>query len=176
MADKNKTLYYLDELTDYKVADNYCDVRGWEVKDADNRTIGKVDNLLVNKEAERVVYLDVQVDKSLIEDGHETYSVPAGNGVHEFLDKDGDDHIIIPIGMATLDEENHKVICNEINYKTFTKTSRFSKGKGTSIDRVFELNVFRLYVPNDKMNDSTIEDGIFYKRKEFDNSFKERNR
>ncbi len=173
MAGKNKTLYYLDELSDYKVADDYCDVRGWEVKDADNRTIGKVDDLLVNKEAERVVYLDVQVDKSVIEDGHETYSVPAGNGVHEFLDKDGDDHIIIPIGMATLDEESKKVICNEINYKTFTKTSRFSKG--TNIDRVYELNVFRFYMPDNQMSDSTIEGDTFYKRKEFDNPLQGRN-
>lgn len=173
MTDKNKKLYYLDELSDYKVADDYCDVRGWEVKDADDRTIGKVDDLLVNKEAERVVYLDVQVDKSVIEDGHETYSVPAGNGVHGFLDKDGDDHIIIPVGMATLDEENRKVLCNEINYKTFTKTSRFSKG--TNIDRAFELSVFRLYVPEHQMNDSALEDDTFYKRKEFDNSFAERN-
>jgi hypothetical protein len=34
-----------------------------DVKDANNRIIGKVDHLLVNKTAERVVYLDVEVDK-----------------------------------------------------------------------------------------------------------------
>jgi hypothetical protein len=38
MPDKNKNLYYLDELPDYKIEDNYCDVRGWEVQDADSRT------------------------------------------------------------------------------------------------------------------------------------------
>ncbi len=55
MTDKNKNLYYLHELSDYKVADNYADVRGWEVKDAGNRTIGQVEGLIVNKKAERVV-------------------------------------------------------------------------------------------------------------------------
>jgi hypothetical protein len=43
------------------------------VKDANNRIIGKVDHLLVNKTAERVVYLDVEVDTTVIEEGHETY-------------------------------------------------------------------------------------------------------
>jgi hypothetical protein len=45
----------------------------WDVKDANNRIIGKVDHLLVNKTAERVVYLDVEVDTTVIEEGHETY-------------------------------------------------------------------------------------------------------
>jgi hypothetical protein len=62
MTDTNKNLFNLDELSGYKVAENYSDVRGWDVKDANNRTIGKVDHLLVNKTAERVVYLDVEVD------------------------------------------------------------------------------------------------------------------
>jgi hypothetical protein len=43
------------------------------MKDANNRIIGKVDHLLVNKTAERVVYLDVEVDTTVIEEGHETY-------------------------------------------------------------------------------------------------------
>lgn len=76
MPDKNRNLYYLHELSDYKVAFDYCDVRGWEVKDAEDRTIGKVDNLLVNKQSERVVYLDVEVDEAVIEEGHKTYEVP----------------------------------------------------------------------------------------------------
>ncbi len=59
----NKHLFYLNELSDYKVASDDPDVRGWKVKDSDNRVIGKVDNLLVNKNTERVVYLDVVLDK-----------------------------------------------------------------------------------------------------------------
>ncbi|MDQ6845481.1 MAG: PRC-barrel domain-containing protein [Bacteroidota bacterium] len=105
MADKNKNLYYLHELSGYKVADDYPDVRDWEVQDANGRLVGKVDGLLVNKTAERVVYLDVEVDKSIIEEGHETYASPASDGVHEFLNKDGESHLIIPIGMVDLDED-----------------------------------------------------------------------
>ncbi len=154
MTDKNKKLYYLDELSNYKVADNYCDVRGWEVEDANNRTIGKVDNLLVNKEAQRVLYLDAELDKSVIEDGYETSDAGDGSKVYEFLSKDGDNHIIIPVEMARLDEKNKKVICDEIHYKTFAKVTRFSKG--TDIDDVYELTVLRHYVPDNEMDDNIL--------------------
>lgn len=151
MTDKNRNLYYLHELSDYKVADDYTDVRGWKVEDADKRTIGKVDNLLVDKKEKRVIYLDVEVDESVIQDGYKTYEVPASEGVHGFLNKDGDNHIIIPIEMASLDEANRKVRTNEINFKTFTTTRRFSKG--TDIDREFELFVLQSYLPDKKYNE-----------------------
>ncbi len=163
-----KNLYYLDELSDYKVAADDCDVRGWEVKDADNRTIGKVDNLLVNKKAERVVYLDVAVNKDLIEEGHEPYAVSAGEGIHEFLDKDGDDHIIIPIGMAKLEEENKTVLTNEINHSTFTKTNRFSKK--TTINREFEITVMHNYLPGYIVGEPSVVSDDFYDGKAFENT------
>ncbi|MBD0361091.1 MAG: PRC-barrel domain-containing protein, partial [Nitrososphaeraceae archaeon] len=101
-----RNISYLDELSNYIVAADDYDVRGWKVKDADNLTIGKVDDLLVNKKAERVVYLDVDVDKSLLEDEDDTDKIPAVDGAYGFMNKDGDNHLIIPIGMVRLDEEN----------------------------------------------------------------------
>ncbi|MGK2863090.1 MAG: PRC-barrel domain-containing protein [Chitinophagaceae bacterium] len=165
---EEKNLYYLDELSDYKVAEDYCDVRGWEVKDADNRTIGKVDNLMVNKKAERVVYLDVEVDEGIIEAGHETYSSPASEGVHEFLNKDGDNHIIIPVGMISLDEKNEIVLTNEINHSTFAKTNRFSKG--AVINREYEIILLRNYVPSTIVDKPSSVSGNFYDGKEFENT------
>ena len=113
MADKN--LYYLHELSDYKVDSDYPDVRGWKVKDADNKTVGKVDNLLVNKSTERVVYLDVEVDESLLGEDTKTLAASAGEGVHGFINKEGEDHLIIPIGLAGLNEDEKLVLCNNIN-------------------------------------------------------------
>ncbi len=171
MTDNNKELFYLDELPGYKVVDDYCDVKGWEVKDAANRTIGKVDDMLVNKIEERVVYLDVEVDENLIEEGHKTYAVPANEGVHEFLNKDGDDHLIIPIGLAILDEENKMVLCNEINYKTFSNAGRFKKGN--SINREFERKTIQHFIPGTNvMTDHYNISDSFYNGKEFENTFK----
>src|SRR5690606_7609089 len=104
-ANKNKILFYLDEISEYKVAYYFHYIKGWDVRDSDNRVIGKVDRLLVNKVAERVVYIDVEVDQTIIEHGHDPYAGTT-TGVHEFLNKDGDNHLIIPIGMIIIDEEN----------------------------------------------------------------------
>ncbi|QJP35459.1 photosystem reaction center subunit H [Nonlabens sp. Ci31] len=165
MKDKNKNLYYLHEISDYKVADSYPDVRDWEVIDADNRTIGKVDGLLVSKEADRVVYLDVEVDTSLIETGHETYAAPAKKGVHEFLNEEGENHLIIPIGMVTLDEENNKVHSKQIDYSTFAKTKRFKNG--VDLERSYELTILTHYSPYNNFDEESDSENEFYNRKEY---------
>jgi len=165
MTDKNKNLYYLHDLSEYKVADEYVDIRDWDVIDADKRTIGKVGGLLVNKQAERVVYLDVEVDESLIEAGHETYATPANEGVHEFLNKDGENHLIIPIGMVTLDEYNKIVYTDQINYNTFAKTKRFTKG--VEIEKSYELMVLPHYLPDNQFQEEGDTINQFYNRKEF---------
>jgi hypothetical protein len=171
MTDKNKNLFNLDELSGYKVADDYSDVRGWDVKDANNRTIGKVDHLLVNKIAERVVYLDVEVDESLIEEGYNTYQNRVSDGVHEFLNKDGENHLIIPIGMAIIDERNKLVNTDQIDSSTFAKAKRFRKGD--VIDFGYELNVIRHFRGDNTIHTSNKIDG-FYNREEFNNTFHRR--
>lgn len=169
MSDQTKNLFYLEELSDYKVDDDYCDVRGWTIIDADNRNIGKVTNLLVNKIAERVVYLDVEVDKTLIEDGYNTYQVPANEGVHGFINKEGEDHLIVPIGMVDLDEENKNVLTNQIDYTTFAKAKRFNKEN--EIDADYELTLFRHYV-GDESGESANWNSEIYERKEFNNTLR----
>lgn len=167
MSNINKNLFNLDELSGYKVASNYSDVRGWEVKDKNSRTIGKVEHLLVNKTAERVVYLDVEVDTSIIEEGHKTYQDRVGDGIHEFLNKEGENHLIIPIGMASIDEKNKLVIANQIDSSTFAQTKRFKKG--ADIDFDYELNLVRHYKGDTTIQSSNSVDG-FYDREEFNNT------
>jgi len=164
MSDDNKNLYYLEELSDYEVASDYSDVRGWDVTDAADRKIGKVTNLLVNKEEKRVVYLDVEVDKTLIDEGYETYQAPASAGVHGFVNKESDDHLIVPIGMVELDEAQKKVVSNKIDYEIFTRARRFSRG--AEIKREYELVLLQQYSGE---KTETISPGTqdFYKRKEF---------
>ncbi|HET8886584.1 MAG TPA: photosystem reaction center subunit H [Salinimicrobium sp.] len=162
-----KNLFYLDELDDYKVASEDPDVRGWEVKDANRRTIGRVDNLLVNPNSERVVYLDVEVDNSIIEADHDPYQNSAREGVHEFINSDGENHVIVPVGMARLDRENNCVLTNEITQDTFAKTNRFRKGE--DIDRDYEIYVIDHYRGRDRNATSADRsDDSFYTGNEFD--------
>ncbi len=165
---KNKNLFYLDELSDYKVASDYPDIKGWDVRDSDNRVIGKVDRLLVNKIAERVVYIDVEVDHTIIEHGHDPYAGTT-TGVHEFLNKDGDNHLIIPIGMIIIDEENKIVHSAQIDHTTFSKMPRFKSG--SDINNDYEANVYRKYTGNNDFDESFVaNEQEFYSRKEFDGS------
>ncbi|HCE57789.1 MAG TPA: photosystem reaction center subunit H [Prolixibacteraceae bacterium] len=171
MSDTIKNLFNLEDLSDYKVAEGYSDIRGWDVKDANNRTIGKVDHLLVDKMAKRVVYLDVEVDESIIEDGFDTYQNPVSEGVHEFLNREGENHLIIPIGMSSIDENHKLVTTQQIDSSTFAKAKRFKKGD--VIDFGYELNTVRHYRGDNTIHNSNTVEG-FYNREEFNNTFHKR--
>jgi uncharacterized protein (TIGR02271 family) len=84
----------LDQMDDFKVADGDPDVRGWTVLGSDNRKIGKVDNLLIDRSAMKVRYLDVDVDNDLVEDR--------------------DRHVLIPIGYARLNNDDDSILVQEM--------------------------------------------------------------
>lgn len=143
MKEQKKHLYYLDELSDYKVDNHYPDVSGWIVKDRDNRVIGKVDNLLVNKNLLKVVYLDVEVDKTILDADYDPYSNSQNSEVREYVNKEGENHVIIPVGMVHIHEDQKYVHTESINYQTFAETKRFSSG--SNLDREYEVNVLESY-------------------------------
>jgi uncharacterized protein (TIGR02271 family) len=90
MAMERNTIVPLNELPDFEVADGDPDVRGWEVMSADGRRIGEVDQLLVDSEAMKVRYLDVDLDDEM----------SAGEARH----------VLIPIGYARLQEDSDRVV------------------------------------------------------------------
>ncbi|HSP11389.1 MAG TPA: hypothetical protein VLO29_02595 [Salegentibacter sp.] len=140
---KEKHLYYLSELKDYKVAGGYPDIRGWEVRDSDRRVVGKVDNLLVNRNIDRVVYLDIDVDQTIIDARHDPFGTPADPEIKEFVNGEGENHLIIPIGLVELDEDEKFVFTSRITYKTFADTKRVEKG--AHLDRDYEEVVLSSY-------------------------------
>jgi sporulation protein YlmC with PRC-barrel domain len=82
----------LDELDDFQVAEGDPDVRGWEVIASDGRKIGEVDELLVDVQAMKVRYLDVDLSREIV----------AGA-------RGEDRHVLIPIGYARLEAEESRV-------------------------------------------------------------------
>ncbi len=156
MKEQKKHLYYLDELSDYKVDSHYSDVSGWSVKDRDNRVIGKVVNLLVNKNLLKVVYLDVEVDKTIIDADYDPYSNSQNSEVREYVNKEGENHVIIPVGMVHIHEDQKFVHTESINYQTFAETKRFSSG--ANLDREYEVNVLESYRRTNQDNHLTDND------------------
>jgi photosynthetic reaction center H subunit len=81
----------LSGLDDYEVADGYPEVRGWEVRDAADRAIGRVHDLLVDIAALRVRYLDVELAPS-------------------FAQSEADRRVLIPVERADLDGAGDHVL------------------------------------------------------------------
>jgi uncharacterized protein (TIGR02271 family) len=92
MADaRTSGIYPLDELDDFKVADDDIDPRGWSVYSQDGQKLGEVKELLVDTAAMKVRYLDVELDRDL-----------AG------ADRDNR-HVLFPVGTARLDDADDRV-------------------------------------------------------------------
>lgn len=90
MSAINERIIPLDEMDRFEVAEGDPDVRGWHVFAADGVRVGAVDELLVDTEALKVRYLDVELDET--------------EGAEE------DRHILIPIGFARLAEVDDHIL------------------------------------------------------------------
>jgi len=85
----------LRDLTEFEVADGNADVRGWAVRGGDGKKFGEVFELIVDAEALKVRYLDVELDAALQVNEHER-------------------HILLPIGVAALDEEGDNIFVTSL--------------------------------------------------------------
>lgn len=105
----------LNQLSGYKVADGEPDIRGWEVLGADGRRLGRVDDLLVDTQANKVRYVDVD-----------------GEGRH----------VTIPIGYATLERERREVVVDRLGDEQFSALPAYDRGP---ITRDFEERVSQAF-------------------------------
>ncbi len=112
---QNRRLVYLEDLKDYKMADGDPDVRGWNIHDANNDNVGVISGLIVDPEKEKVVYLDVDIRDDIIAADHDPFDARHYDNIREYQDKEGDIHMIVPIGAAHVDRVNKKVLADGIN-------------------------------------------------------------
>lgn len=88
--DVTSRLVHLDDVDDFKVADGDPDIRGWDVRTADGRRIGRVEDLIVDTGLMKVRYIEAKLDR-------------------EITHTDDDRHVLIPIGTARLDDDEDDV-------------------------------------------------------------------
>ncbi|MBO2011968.1 PRC-barrel domain-containing protein [Hymenobacter negativus] len=86
----------LRDLTDFEVADDNPDVRGWTVRGNDGQALGTVHELIVEPEAMKVRYLDVELDPRF--------------HINEY-----ENHILLPIGVAAIDTDDDNVFVPALN-------------------------------------------------------------
>lgn len=85
----------MNQLKDFKISKGNPDVRGWEVLAGDGKTIGKVNDLLIDTDSNRARYLDVKL------------------GDH-ILDVDRTMHVLVPIGYAILQADDDRVFVEKV--------------------------------------------------------------
>ncbi|SHI30845.1 PRC-barrel domain-containing protein [Hymenobacter daecheongensis DSM 21074] len=89
----------LRDLTEFEVADGNPDVRGWSVRGGDGKKFGEVFELIVDSQALKVRYLDIELDAALQINEHER-------------------HILLPIGVAALDEDGDNVFVTSLTQES----------------------------------------------------------
>jgi len=124
---EHKRLFYLHDLEDWKVHHDDTDVRGWDVKLGTNQKVGEIENLIVDKAAEMVRYLEVTGDSDFYNDYRDNgYYLDRDSD--RVFDADHDEHFIVPIGMARLDHSNRCVIVEGVQAEVFGKVPRYRRG------------------------------------------------
>ena len=112
----------LEELHDYKVADGDPDIRGWEVRSFDGTRVGRVASLVVDTDALKVRYIEVDLDRAA-------------------LGLDHDRHAVLPIGTARLDDAHDLVFLGASS--TMSELTALSDRERRPLDRDRELALLR---------------------------------
>ena len=144
----------LKDLGDYEVAEGYPDPRGWTVRSADGREVGKVRDLIVDTGSMRTRYLAVRLDDDFTGD----------------RGPDDDRDVLIPIGAARLDDEDDDVILNDV---TADRIATLPAYDTRSLTRDHETEVRRHFSSGDAMSAGAIGAGAtagsgFYDHDQFD--------
>lgn len=111
----------LRDLPDIEVADNNPDVRNWNVRGGDGKKIGEVFELIVEPDAMKVRYLDIELDAAL--------------NVNE-----RDRHILVPIGAAALDEDGDNVFIPSLTLESVLEYPPYAE---IHISREYEQAMLR---------------------------------
>ena len=146
----NAILRRLRDLTDFEVADDNPDVRGWTVRGNDGQALGTVHELIVDVEALKVRYLDVELDG-------------------RFQINEHDNHILLPIGAASLDDDGDNVFVPALNAESVLSYPPYAE---IQIAREYEEAMLRALGKG-----SGHANPLFYEQDSFDaNSFYNRRR
>ena len=124
----------LRDLTDFEVADDNPDVRGWTVRGNDGQALGIVFELIVDPEVLKVRYLDIELDA-------------------RFQIKEYENHILLPVGVASLDAEGDNVFVPALNAESVLNYPPYVE---IQVTRTYETAMMRA------LGLEPVPDGDFY--------------
>lgn len=126
----------LQELkrSDFDIVDGEPDIRGWDVKNAQGKKIGEVEELIVDAQQKKVRYMVVDLDDNE-------------------LDIDDDREVLIPIGLAQLHKEDDDVILPNVQVAQLGNLPDYDED---SLDETVEQQVCSVFGrTNDSMGITT---------------------
>jgi photosynthetic reaction center H subunit len=147
MSSINERIIPLDEMDAFEVAEGDPDVRGWHVYAGDGVRVGEVDELLVDTEALKVRYLDIELE----EDGGAA----------------GDRHVLIPVGFARLHETDDHILVDALDSAALAELPEYAQ---EPLTRDFETAILRRFQPSappapavdDPYGGEVFDEGRFY--------------
>src|SRR3954454_24394144 len=96
--------------SDFEVADGQPDIRGWDVKDINGKTIGEVDDLIFDERTLKVRYMVVDLDDN-------------------DFDIDDDHDVLIPIGYGEIPEKDDVIIIPNVTADQLSALPVYDQGK-----------------------------------------------
>ena len=136
----------LCDLTDFEVADGNPDVRGWTVRGNDGQALGTVFELIVDPEVLKVRYLDIELDT-------------------RFQIKEYENHILLPIGVASLDADGDNVFVPALNAESVLHYPPYVE---IQVTRTYETAMMRALglnpVPNGDFYGTPVHDATAFYR------------
>src|SRR3954453_15335029 len=97
--------------SDYEVADRQPDIRGWDVKGDNGKTIGEVDDLIFDEQSLKVRYMVVDLDDN-------------------DFDLDDDKDVLIPIGVGEIPEKDKVIIIPNVMKEQLAALPDYDDEKG----------------------------------------------
>lgn len=143
-SDENKDYSRLEELSEsnYEIVDGQPDIQGWDIENSKGVKIGEVDELLFDPGSRKVRYivLDTENNDLDLEDGH----------------------VLIPIGVAELHDENNTVLIPNITVEQLTALPLYERGR--EITPETEAEIRRVFI---KPDTEIVTDNDFYEHEHF---------
>lgn len=141
-------LVTLKELKKFKVAEGDADVRGWRVVSSDGVKLGKVSELIVDRNAMKVRYLDVHLNKDI-------------------FDRDVDRHVLVPVGLARVLADTERVTLDNTTLSEILRLPPYAPGP---ITRDYERSLRDSLSATAAGPDRATADAEFYDHDHFDSN------
>jgi len=149
---KNKRLQELGD-SNFEIVDGQPDIRGWDVKDSTGKTLGEVNDLIIDTQLRKVRYIVLDLE----------------NNEWDLKERE----VLIPIGLAELHEKDDDVILHNVNIEQLRALPDYDDD---DLDTGFETSIRNVFsgtgttMTGAALSNTTNTETDFYSHEHFNNN------